>query len=114
MATRTRTTVTQRDLDKVLAAMKTAFKAYFSDADGNVTTGWVDGWNGPVALHDEGDGTFEIAWEGGPHAWTYLFPYGGVDEEATTVARVPDVSDELPSHLFVEAATHYSIHVTLA
>lgn len=50
-----------------------------------------------------------IVWEEGPYEWTYLFPYGGIEEEFGT--RVPDVSKMLPVGVFCEPDTAWALSI---
>ena len=57
-----------------------------------------------VIVHDEGD-WFELCWEGGPYEWVHLFPGGGQDDEFFFSYKAAD----LPAHIYLEPATHYSL-----
>lgn len=52
-----------------------------------------------------------IIWEEGPYQWTYLFPYGGIDEEYGF--RVKDVSASIPKGVWCEPQTSYSLSIYL-
>jgi len=99
---RKRTTVTLRDGEKVLAALKAQMGFYLDsfEIEGEVFTpitteqpSLVMDWDWP------GESTPSILWEAGPYDWTMYFPFGGRTEEGITLK---DVSDRIPDHVFIE------------
>lgn len=84
----TRTTVTRRDAEQVLAKLRKVFEAYGAD-DAFIKPGPDEGLR---------EGTWVIAWEGGPYDWPQLFPRGGRDEDFGY--NWPAV--EIPAHIFAE------------
>lgn len=100
MPKRQRTNITRRDAERVLVALKEQCKSWCFDEDG------ADISN--ITLAENFDGArFAIIWEEGPYDWTCYFPYGGTEEEFG--GRLKDVSSKIPSHLFIEALTSYSV-----
>ena len=95
-----RTTITKRDAEKVLAAVRDQF------------AGWIEGEaDGPHLVMDwdwpsSGTPTPSILWEGGPYEWTMMFPHGGRDAEFGLQHK--DVSDQIPDHVFVEPYTGWA------
>lgn len=93
---------TKRQAEKVLTAVKKAFAPWL-DKDGN----------GPVLKENwdwfgHGNPTrWSIVWEEGPYQWTYLFPFGGRDEEFGF--KIADVSDAIPAGFYAEAETGWAI-----
>jgi hypothetical protein len=49
-----------------------------------------------------------IIWEGGPYDWPVYAPHGGRSE---TGYRIPDVSDQLPPGVWLEAATGWALSI---
>lgn len=91
--------ISKRDAEKVLAAVKKAFPSepgYGPEL--RMDFDWFG--NGPNP---------SIVWEGGPYQWTYLFPYGGIDEEYGF--KVPDVSSMIPEGYYTEAQTGWAISI---
>ena len=125
MNTRTRKTVTKRDAERVLHAIREAFPAYCYKYTEDGKRGELDPNVEQPKVYEPGtqsDG-WTIAWEGGPYSWTMLFPHGGIDEEMTAMARefdpdhvsrVADVSHLVPDHLFVEPVNHWLVGIYLA
>ena len=120
MSTSTRKSVTKRDAERVLNAIREAFPAYCYRYDDDGKRGDLDPTVDQPKIYEPGfhDTGWTIAWEGGPYAWTLLFPYGGIDEEMTAMARafgseqvsrVDDVSHLVPDHVLVEPANHWLI-----
>lgn len=75
---------------------------------------WIDeGDTGPELKRDwdwtgSGDpARWSIVWEEGPFQWSYLFPFGGRDEEFGF--KLADVSDAVPEGFFVEAITSWAV-----
>ena len=102
----TRTTITRRDAEKALAALTAQAGAWI---DGNgVAPKIVENFDWLGSGHPA---PFAIVWEEGPYNWTYLFPFGGIEEEFGF--RLPDVSDQLPGHLFAEAITGWAVGLYL-
>ena len=100
MTTATRNNPTKAEATKVLNAVRRAFRP------------WLDGDNGPKLLRDwdwsgNGGTRWSIVWEEGPYCWTYLFPFGGIDEEFGF--KVPDVSAAMPDGFYAEAITSWAI-----
>jgi hypothetical protein len=71
----------------------------------------ADGW-GPTLVMDfdwTGSGPHPaIVWEGGPYYWPIYAPYGGRTEDGWTL---PDVSDQVPAGVFLEADTHFALAI---
>ena len=105
-STTTRKTVTKRDAEKFLAAVKRQFKAYLPKPDAKYATGpsLREDWDW---LGTGGVAKWSIVWEEGPFQWTYAFPYGGVDQEFG--GSFKDVSEGLPNHVFAEAITSWAV-----
>lgn len=102
--------VTRKDAEKVLAALNTQYPGEKYPAQ--IIENW--NWTGrPVR--------FAIVWEEGPYEWAYRFPFGGIDEESTSllrellpIATVASRAVEIPDHLFVEPVTSWAVGIYLA
>jgi hypothetical protein len=112
----TRTRVTKREAERVLAAVKRAFPAYL-DKGGKYGPKLVKDWDwGWTTSHVY---EWAIIWEEGPYEWTYNFPEGGVDEELTAELHtiVPDAKPittkavELPDGVWTEPITSWAIAI---
>ncbi len=74
---------------------------------------WIDeGDTGPKLVRDwdwtgHGSARWSIVWEEGPYQWSYLFPFGGIDEEFGF--KLPDVSAAIPEGFYSEAITGWAI-----
>jgi len=101
--TGTRTRVTKRDAEHTLAAVKRMFSAYIEgDYGPKLVKDWNWGWTTST------DYAWAIVWEeGSPYNWTYLFPFGGVDEEFG--GRHTGV--ELPDDVWTEAITGWALAI---
>lgn len=113
------TTVTKRDAERVLAAVKRQCRAYCVDEHGKPSG------SQPEILKDwdwtgHGAAKYSIVWEEGPYNWAVNFPYGGIDDEMTSlmqefrpgaVSRTNDVSDRIPQHVFCEAITGWAVGI---
>ena len=91
--------VRKADADKVLAAVKKAYKS------------WVDaGYTPPKLVKDwdwtSGPAAWSVVWEEGPYDWAILFPFGGIEEEFGF--KVPDVSGSIPDGVFFEPINGWS------
>lgn len=95
----TRTNVTERDAQKVVAAILR--QTNHDDPE------LFAGVSPPIVRESEYGDDWDIIWEEGPFQWPYLFPFGGIEEEFGF--RLKDVSSDLPDHVMVEAKNHYSI-----
>lgn len=107
--------VTEKQAQRVLAAVR------------EQCAGWLDPDKpdtGPKLVMDfdwTGTGARPaIVWEGGPFEWTYQFPYGGVDEEATGLLQEfkpggrierKDVSGKIPKGVWTEACTAWALSI---
>lgn len=81
--------IRKADAMKVLEAVRAQFPKDYEDA---------------FTLKSDFDGhDWVILGEMGPHEWTYTFPEGRSDWD------IPDVTAQVPGHLYAEAINHYSI-----
>jgi len=94
------TKVSRKDLEKVLAALIAQIPWAADKVHGPfISEHWDWGvYDGPA-----------IVWEDGPYGWVYLFPHGGTDEEFGV--RRPDVSDQLPAGIYIEAINDWALSV---
>jgi len=101
MNTHTTQRPTAEDVRPVLEALKTQQRAHWDL--GPVPTVLEDwDWTG-------GQPVTAIIWEEGPYDWTYLFPYGGIEEEYGSTLK--DVSEMIPEGLYVEPVTSWAVAI---
>lgn len=94
---------TREHAENVLAALIKQLPFVTDDAYGpKIVQNWE--W-----LQYSDPAPFSIIWEEGPYEWAYLFPNGGRDEEFGSTRR--DVSDLIPSGVFVEPITSWAIGI---
>lgn len=100
----TKTRVTRKQAEGVLAALHKAFPSYVQEfADGNydrLVPMAPDSEYLPKIFTDFDGHPYVIIWESGsPYGWTHLFPHGGIDEEYG--GKHPAV--DLPAGVWTEA-----------
>jgi hypothetical protein len=99
MTTTTRKRVTKAEATKTLNAVKRMFRSY------------IDGDYGPKLVKNwEWNSHYDwaIVWEeGSPYNWTYLFPFGGIDEEFGFNHAAVD----LPDDVWTEPITGWAIAI---
>lgn len=92
--------ITKRQAEQFLRALR---KQCHVEPDSKYGPKLVEDWD----WTGYGGAKWSIIWEEGPFQWTYLFPYGGVEEEFGL--KVPDVSERLPAGFYAEAITSWAI-----
>lgn len=105
-------------VDRVVEAIKSAFPAYSQTfavgedgkTDYDTVVPETNQDNLPKILADFDGYEFVIVWESGsPYQWSYLFPFGGFEEEFGSTVK--DVSASLPKGVWLEALNSYSVVV---
>lgn len=100
----TKTRVTKREAQRVLAALKRQQRAAIAGGSGpQLVKDWDWGWTESRVY------PWAIVWEEGPYDWADLFPYGGIEEEFGF--KIEDVSDRIPEGVFSEAITSWAVAV---
>lgn len=94
--------VTKTQANKVLAAVRKQLAGSILPGDAgpivNMTFDWTGYGPNPA-----------IVWEEGPYQWTYMFPYGGIEEEFGF--KIADVSSQLPAGVWCEAVTAWAMNI---
>jgi|PlaIllAssembly_1097288.scaffolds.fasta_scaffold01795_13 hypothetical protein len=104
MNTTKRKNPTKAQATKVLNALKRQRAAYIDGPDSGPKL--VENWDW-LGNGSDYIARWSIVWEEGPYEWSYLFPFGGIDEEFGF--HVANVSDAIPEGFYSEAITSWAI-----
>lgn len=96
----TKTKVTRREAEQVLAAVKRQCKTWLGEGSTPPVLRENWSWTGPTYA-------WAIIWEEGPYEWTYLFPHGGIEEEFGFNLKAVN----LPAGVWTEAITSWAIAI---
>lgn len=89
-----KSTVSQRDAELVLAAIKKQYAVYLEDAGPDDQPLLIKDWN----FFGNGAVPYAVIWEGGPYEWAHLVD-GGIEEEfgfRVQAAELPDTVEVEP------------------